>query len=105
MSLTKLWRGIIKLFRARKNLESDMLGTGKSITVFLQCMVDIFARDRKKQENCLVFLLELVEVDPVVEALHLPVLLLAEEDVLEAAGAQDPVTPAVHAEPQLTQQS
>ena len=52
----------------------------------------------------LIFLLEVVEVDPVVESLHLPVLLLPQEDMLEAAGAQDPVAAAVHAKPQLTQQ-
>jgi hypothetical protein len=46
----------------------------------------------------------MVEVYPVVEALHLPILLLPQEDVLEAAGAQDPVTAAVYAKPQLTQQ-
>ena len=52
----------------------------------------------------LILLFQMVEVDPVVEALHLPVLLLPQEDMLEAAGAQDPVPAAVDAKPQLTQQ-
>ncbi len=77
------------------------LGTEKWLTFF--AVYGGYLRNEK--QNCLVFLLELVEVDPVVESLHLPVLLLAKEDMLEAAGAQDPVPPAVHAEPQLTQQS
>ena len=47
--------------------------------------------------------LEVVEIEPIMKSLHRPVLLLTEENVLEPAGTLDPLTPAVHREPELGQ--
>jgi len=48
-------------------------------------------------------LLEVVEENPAVEALHLPRFLLPQENMLESAGAKDPAPAAVQGEPQLPQ--
>ena len=45
-----------------------------------------------------------MEEDPVVETLNLAILFLPEEDVLEPAGGQHPVLPAVVLKPELLQQ-